>query len=244
VWISNEPFGWATDHYGEWLYDRYQGWVWLPALDWAPAWVSWQIAGDYAGWSPLPARSDLARSAMSLSPPPAAATQFAPLSLLGATDLATRLASPEQIGDAIREARPIKNFEERNGVVYNRGPSIVEVERRAGPLTRSHIDDLVPVTLGRRMIASASPAAGEQKDAGSAISSPASVADDPVEITRRAAERAAAEARRLTATPTASRETILMVRPILSRAAADSGRAAEPRSRAQHRRAAAADSTR
>src|SRR5215470_216864 len=48
VWISDEPFGWATDHYGEWLYDQYQGWVWLPGLDWAPAWVSWQIAGEYA----------------------------------------------------------------------------------------------------------------------------------------------------------------------------------------------------
>ena len=53
TWISAEPFGWATYHYGRWLYDRYYGWVWKPGLDWGPAWVAWQLNGDYAGWSPL-----------------------------------------------------------------------------------------------------------------------------------------------------------------------------------------------
>src|SRR5262245_61087896 len=37
VWMSAEPFGWATYHYGRWFRDDYQGWVWVPGLDWAPA---------------------------------------------------------------------------------------------------------------------------------------------------------------------------------------------------------------
>src|SRR5262245_56127208 len=53
VWVSAEPFGWATYHYGTWFWDRFQGWVWVPGVDWGPAWVSWQIASGYAGWAPL-----------------------------------------------------------------------------------------------------------------------------------------------------------------------------------------------
>ena len=45
MWISAESFGWATYHYGNWMYDRYQGWVWIPGLDWGPAWVDWQEGG-------------------------------------------------------------------------------------------------------------------------------------------------------------------------------------------------------
>src|SRR5439155_7247046 len=37
VWISAEPFGWATYHYGNWFWDRYQGWVWSPGPNWGPA---------------------------------------------------------------------------------------------------------------------------------------------------------------------------------------------------------------
>ena len=53
VWISSEPYGWATYHYGDWFYDDYQGWVWIPGLDWGPAWVSWVKTPDYIGWAPL-----------------------------------------------------------------------------------------------------------------------------------------------------------------------------------------------
>lgn len=53
-WVSNEPFGWATFHYGRWYYDDYYGWIWTPGYDWAPAWVEWRYDDDYIGWSPLP----------------------------------------------------------------------------------------------------------------------------------------------------------------------------------------------
>jgi hypothetical protein len=54
TWVSGEPWGWATYHYGRWSQDPQYGWTWQPGYDWAPAWVSWQQGGDYIGWAALP----------------------------------------------------------------------------------------------------------------------------------------------------------------------------------------------
>lgn len=54
TWASDEPFGWATYHYGRWALDSRYGWIWIPGTVWAPAWVSWQSGGGYVGWAPLP----------------------------------------------------------------------------------------------------------------------------------------------------------------------------------------------
>ena len=53
-WVSYEPFGWATYHYGRWYFDDYYGWVWMPDNVWAPAWVEWRYNDNYIGWAPLP----------------------------------------------------------------------------------------------------------------------------------------------------------------------------------------------
>jgi hypothetical protein len=51
--VSDEPWAWATYHYGRWNFtDRY-GWYWVPQTHWAPAWVSWHSGGGYIGWAPL-----------------------------------------------------------------------------------------------------------------------------------------------------------------------------------------------
>ena len=54
TWVSNEPFGWATCHYGRWLFDADDGWVWVPGDEWGPAWVAWRESDDWVGWAPLP----------------------------------------------------------------------------------------------------------------------------------------------------------------------------------------------
>ncbi len=54
TWVTDEPFGWATYHYGRWAFDPRYGWIWVPGTVWAPAWVSWQYGGGYVGWAPLP----------------------------------------------------------------------------------------------------------------------------------------------------------------------------------------------
>jgi len=54
TWVSDEPWGWATYHYGRWVNLDGAGWCWVPGYTWAPAWVSWRYGNGYAGWAPLP----------------------------------------------------------------------------------------------------------------------------------------------------------------------------------------------
>jgi hypothetical protein len=60
AWLSNEPFGWATYHYGRWYQDPQIGWAWVPGTQWGPAWVSWQEGSEYVGWAPLPPGAEVA----------------------------------------------------------------------------------------------------------------------------------------------------------------------------------------
>jgi hypothetical protein len=69
TWIPEEPFGYVTHHYGNWVYTR-NHWYWappavsmrvgLPLLDigffWNPGRVSWIHSGAYVGWVPLAPR--------------------------------------------------------------------------------------------------------------------------------------------------------------------------------------------
>ena len=50
TWVSNDPFGWATDHYGRWVWAN--RWVWRPDTTWGPAWVQWRQGDGYVGWAP------------------------------------------------------------------------------------------------------------------------------------------------------------------------------------------------
>ena len=52
-WVSEEPWGWATYHYGRWDFHAHHGWIWIPHTQWAPAWVAWREGGGYVGWAPL-----------------------------------------------------------------------------------------------------------------------------------------------------------------------------------------------
>lgn len=52
-WVSDEPWAWATYHYGRWNYEDDYGWYWVPHTHWAPSWVSWHSGGGYIGWAPL-----------------------------------------------------------------------------------------------------------------------------------------------------------------------------------------------
>lgn len=56
TWISDEPYGWAVYHYGDWDYEPRYGWVWAPGYEWSPARVQWIYYGDYVGWAPARVR--------------------------------------------------------------------------------------------------------------------------------------------------------------------------------------------
>ena len=53
TWVSNYNWGWAPFHYGRWIYNRYNNWVWIPDTVWGPAWVDWRSGGGYYGWAPM-----------------------------------------------------------------------------------------------------------------------------------------------------------------------------------------------
>lgn len=53
-WLSGDPWGWATDHYGRWGHDDQLGWVWVPGTTWGPSWVAWREADEVVGWAPIP----------------------------------------------------------------------------------------------------------------------------------------------------------------------------------------------
>lgn len=52
-WMSQEPFGWATYHYGRWGFDPNMGWFWVPDTHFSPAWVDWRYADGYSSWAPM-----------------------------------------------------------------------------------------------------------------------------------------------------------------------------------------------
>ncbi|MEP4079782.1 DUF6600 domain-containing protein [Haloferula sp.] len=54
TWRSDEPFGWATFHYGRWAQISGRGWCWVPGSEWAPSWCAWRQGGGHVGWAPLP----------------------------------------------------------------------------------------------------------------------------------------------------------------------------------------------
>jgi len=51
-WQSDEPWAWACYHYGAWSYEPAYGWLWVPGVIWAPAWVDWRMGDGHIGWAP------------------------------------------------------------------------------------------------------------------------------------------------------------------------------------------------
>src|SRR5918994_14857 len=46
--------GLVAFHYGRWVYDDDERWIWIPGREWAPAWVTWRRGGERIGWAPQP----------------------------------------------------------------------------------------------------------------------------------------------------------------------------------------------
>lgn len=213
VWVSSEPYGWATYHYGNWFYDDFQGWVWKPGLEWGPAWVAWELSDQYVGWSPLMYGSSYDARV------PGGPFVYAPIQQFGSTQVQGVTLKAADLGAATELLKPIENTVLRDGVELELGPPIERVERALGhSLVRTRIDD-PGVTLG-------TPGGIERRNARSerpsAAPSPTVTRTPLVEITRRAGEDAARDARSLAgrAGPPPSRLRIVRVPAVDSAAAA------------------------
>ena len=131
-WESDEPWAWACYHYGSWVYDPVYAWVWVPGIEWAPAWVSWRVGGGYIGWAPLPPRG------VSVTIAPARfvfveTTRFhgpvRPSTVI--VNNTTVLNRTTVINNIKRETRTIEGAGPRK-VVVNEGPGLDMVQKSTG----------------------------------------------------------------------------------------------------------------
>ena len=137
TWISNEPFGWATYHYGRWVKLRRLGWCWVPGDQWAPAWVAWRTSERYVGWAPLPpeARFDGASGihewADSRFDIAASDYAFVPASDFGEERVEGAVLPPEQNGTIVNETTNVTNIVESNQLIVNNGPDFRVAQARS-----------------------------------------------------------------------------------------------------------------
>jgi hypothetical protein len=138
TWISDEPFGWATYHYGRWVRLRRIGWVWVPGNEWAPAWVSWRTSKDYVGWAPLPPEARFDRRSgiqnwadnyYDIGPDQYA---FVSSNDFGAEHVRRSVVPTERNVSIVIETTNVTRITFANTMIMNEGPSYDELRSR-GP---------------------------------------------------------------------------------------------------------------
>src|SRR5947209_8176026 len=154
TWISEEPFGWATYHYGRWTRLRGIGWVWVPGNQWAPAWVSWRKSSDYVGWAPLPpeARFDQRTGIHNWSDNyyDVGPDQYSFVASreFGAPRVEQSLLPPERNVTIINQTTNVTNITYNNTTVVNEGPSYDELRAVSRePVQRYRLERNVNVDL-------------------------------------------------------------------------------------------------
>jgi len=154
TWISEEPFGWATYHYGRWTRLRGIGWVWVPGNEWAPAWVSWRKSNDYVGWAPLPpeARFDQrtgihnwSDNYYDIGPDQYC---FVPTREFGAQRIETTIVPPQQNLTIVNQTANVTNITYNNTTIVNEGPSYEEIRAQSRePIQRFRLERNVNVDV-------------------------------------------------------------------------------------------------
>jgi len=128
-WVSDEPWSWACYHYGSWVDDPGYGWCWIPATEWAPAWVTWREAPDYIGWAPCgPGGAVLAPSLFVFVDVHRFHDRIRPNTVI--VNNTTIINRTRVINDFRREDRDFGGRRER--VVVNQGPRVEVVAKATG----------------------------------------------------------------------------------------------------------------
>jgi hypothetical protein len=162
TWISDEPFGWATYHYGRWTRLHNIGWVWVPGDEWAPAWVSWRKSNDYVGWAPLPPEARFDRRTgihnwsdnyYDIGPDQ---YSFVPVNEFGAQRIETTVVPRERNVTIVNQTTNVTNITYSNTTVINQGPDYDEVRSRSRePIQRLRLERETTVDFsgeGRPMV--------------------------------------------------------------------------------------------
>jgi cell division protein FtsB len=154
TWVSEEPFGWATYHYGRWTRLRNIGWVWVPGDEWAPAWVSWRKSNDYIGWAPLPPEARFDRgtgihnwsdSYYDVGPDQYC---FVETKQFGAPRLENAVIPSERNVTIVNQTTNVTNITYNNTTIVNQGPSYDEIRTQTQqPIERLRLEREVNVNI-------------------------------------------------------------------------------------------------
>jgi Family of unknown function (DUF6600) len=147
TWVSEEPFGWATYHYGRWVRLRRVGWVWVPGEEWAPAWVSWRTSKDYVGWAPLPPEARFDRKCgirnwadnyYDIGPDQYA---FVPGNEFGSRRIQRSVVPVERNVTIVIETTNVTNITYTSTTIINQGPNYEEMRSRSQqPIERYRLE--------------------------------------------------------------------------------------------------------
>jgi len=147
TWDSREPYGWAVYHYGRWADVRNVGWVWVPGVEWGPAWVSWRHSSSHVGWAPLPPEARFSISIgfnswvdnyYDIGP---SHYRFVEGRNFGSRRLNTVFVDRSQNYTIINQTTNITNITYENNVIHNGGPRYDEVVRQSSePISRYKLD--------------------------------------------------------------------------------------------------------
>ncbi|MBA2241621.1 MAG: hypothetical protein H0W04_01845 [Chthoniobacterales bacterium] len=147
TWVSDEPFGWATYHYGRWTRLSGVGWVWVPGEEWAPAWVSWRKSDQHVGWAPLPPearferRTGIRKWADSYYDIDAGEYVFIPNEDIGNENLQRAVIPQERNVTIVTQTINVTNITYNNTTIVNEGPDFNELRVRSRqPLERKRIE--------------------------------------------------------------------------------------------------------
>ncbi len=147
TWVSDEPFGWATYHYGRWTRLRDVGWVWVPGDEWAPAWVSWRSSDQHIGWAPLPPearferRTGIKKWADSYYDISADEYVFIPNEDIGAENLERAALPIERNVTIVNQTTNVTNITYTNTRIMNEGPNYEQLRGRSRrPVERMRLE--------------------------------------------------------------------------------------------------------
>jgi hypothetical protein len=126
VWVSSEPFAWATSHYGRWFYDSdYGRWAWLPDTTWGPNWVDWYEADGSFGWAPLAPEVIIQTGYQ----PPIDCYHFVPSAHIFDTNVRAYYVPRDRVETIRTRARPVAHRESVHDHQVITGPSPEALQR-------------------------------------------------------------------------------------------------------------------
>ena len=141
TWVSDEPWGHSTYHYGRWFQDRHYGWVWVPGSEWGPGWVAWRSGGGYTGWAPLgPSVNTVRITEYETRSIPTEHYVFVEERHLAEPHVHERVVNVQQNVTIINQTTNITNITRVNNTVVNNSVSTAQIERSTGrPVERTKI---------------------------------------------------------------------------------------------------------